>query len=152
MFQQVTQNCYLNLKDCYYRCLNDIHSSLAPCRHLLQVHKAEVKQNSHSLWFSLNLQCKMKPEHCVTSLFAYLVSFRAVLINTTSRLENHRTLNFGPDSTFLCGGTSLMRPDWRLTNMWLVSHNDLETRHSAGFMNSTQAKIKNNNVASLWLW
>lgn len=38
----------------------------------------------------IKLQCKMKPEQCMTTLFAYFVSFRVVLINGTNRFREQQ--------------------------------------------------------------
>lgn len=126
-----------------------------PCGRFLQAVSAEIKQPSQSLWFGgeISLKCKMKPEHCMTSLFAYFVSFRVVVKNGTSRLESHRKQNWRPDSKFLCSV-------WRgLTISWIAQgpfHTaDCAASHSGRFHGLTLSQVKfvtKFNVASLRSW
>lgn len=57
---------------------------LTPCRYVFQALLADTKQ---WLWLAW-LQRKMKPAHCMTTLFAYLVSFSvALMANGTNRFR-----------------------------------------------------------------
>lgn len=55
-----------------------------------------------SLGREINLHCKMKPEQCMTTLFAYFVSFRVVLINGANRFREPQ-------------GSKIEKPDGKLS-------------------------------------